>query len=68
MTETSWQLVQTAPKDGRKLLMWAPGFGLDWLVLYWMDGYWREPANSMGLKVVPTHWMPLPAPPTDEKT
>lgn len=58
-----WQPIETAPKDGRKLLMWHPGFGLDALVLYWMDGYWREPANGLGLKSDPSHWMALPAPP-----
>jgi hypothetical protein len=58
-----WQSIESAPKDGRTLLMWAPGFGLGALVLYWMDGYWREPANGLGLKVVPTHWMALPPSP-----
>lgn len=62
-TWPEWQPIETAPNDGQKLLMWSPGLGIDWLVLYWMDGYWREPANGMGLKREPTHWMPLPPPP-----
>lgn len=60
---SEWQPIETAPKDGRKLLMWHPGMALGALVLFWMDGYWREPANSLGLKTTPTHWMPLPDPP-----
>lgn len=63
---TDWQPIETAPRDGKTLLMWAPGFGLGALVLYWMNDYWREPANGLGLKVEPTHWMPLPPPPRTE--
>ena len=34
--------------------------------VYWLDGAWR-PATGLrmhGLTVTPTHWMPLPEPPT----
>jgi hypothetical protein len=37
--------------------------------VYWLDGAWR-PATGLrlhGLTVTPTHWMPLPAPPTTEE-
>ena len=61
-----WQPIETAPKDGRKLLVYSKGLGIDWLVLYWLDGMWREPANGMGLKREPDYWMPLPPPPTDQ--
>lgn len=44
-------------------LQTIPGFGLGALTLYWMDGYWREPANALGLKVLPTHYLTIPPPP-----
>jgi hypothetical protein len=63
-----WMPIETAPKDG-DVLCFVPGFGMGMMVLYWMDGYWREKANSMGLKRPPTHWMPLPAAPgSDDRT
>lgn len=63
----TWQPIADAPKDGRKLLTWNPGFGLDYLVLYYLGGMWREPINGLGLKCEPTHWMPLPPPPDEER-
>lgn len=60
----AWQPIETLPeshRDGRKLVMWAPGFGLGALTLYWMDGKWREPKDGAGLKVEPTHWLPIRA-------
>lgn len=60
---TTWQPIDTAPKDGRKLLMWNPKLEEDALVLFWMGGHWREPANLMWFRTDPTHWMPIPAPP-----
>lgn len=57
---TTWRTVdENTPRDGRKLCMWAPGFGLGALTLYWMDGNWREPKDGCGLKVEPTHWLPV---------
>jgi hypothetical protein len=61
---SEWLPIETAPQDGTEVLAFMPGFGLGQMVLYWMDEYWREKANCMGLKCPPTHWMPLPAPPT----
>ena len=64
--DSDWQPIDTAPKDGTSVIAFVPGFGMGTFVLFWMDGYWREPANMMGLKVKPTHWMPLPSPPKAE--
>ena len=53
-----WQPIENLPeshKDGRKLIMWAPRFGLGALTLYWMDGNWREPKDGCGLSLAPTH-------------
>lgn len=67
-----WQLIETAPKDGRSIL----GFG-EWgcAVVYWSaDQYIHDWELSVGEIVggttepryVPTHWMPLPEPPNTE--
>jgi hypothetical protein len=61
--EDGWQPIETAPKDCRDVLCYVDGIGMGQMVLYWNDGYWREKANGMGLKITPTHWQPLPAPP-----
>jgi len=58
-----WREVTDEVKDGREVLAFVPGLGMGLMVLFWMDGYWREKANMMGLKIAPTHYMPLPAPP-----
>ena len=63
---TDWQPINSAKKDGSEILAFIPGFGMGQMVLYWTDGYWRATANGMGLKIEPTHWMPLPGAPSDE--
>ena len=60
-----WQDISTAPK-GPDILAYVPGLGMGQMVLFWMDGYWREKANMLGLKTPPTHWMPLPSTPVAE--
>lgn len=70
----NWQPIETAPKDGTKVLAWAD------------NPCWSEPAiafwgRSNPLNMAewlgghcsirhidqPTHWMPLPPPPQVEK-
>ena len=68
---SGWQPIETAPKDGRVLLAYwgdTPQF------IGWDGEGWRvlmPPARGMGFGIhgnfapfQPTHWMPLPAPPT----
>lgn len=74
----NWQPIATAPKDGRWIILYcsegdAPDGQL--MVDYWeafhpdvesemgRAGVWQ---NSDGLN--PTHWMPLPAPPSQEQS
>lgn len=67
-----WQLIETAPKDGTRFLTWTPRYGVrigtavhrsdhdDWLSN--VDQYG---GSSKGGER-PTHWAPLPAPPTQQ--
>ena len=72
---TDWQPIETAPKDGTVICLagycdddtWA--VGSRWF--FWAD-YWRKYREPFGEGFgrgtpAPTHWMPLPPPPTAEK-
>jgi len=73
---TVWQPIETALKDGSEVLIWN---GEDVIIGYW-DGEsfvtccgWTHIALIEGFKEdieifpVPTHWMPLPAPPVEKQ-
>lgn len=63
----SWQPIATAPTDGTPILVgWA---GLKWepTKVHFEDGLWGMLTPAFGfdpLPDAPTHWRPLPAPPT----
>ena len=56
---TEWQPIETAPRDGRELLLISmPGkaYGIgSYRAEIWWDWPWSMP---------PSHWLPLPPPPT----
>lgn len=61
-----WQPIETAPKDGRSVLVWWEHWALRPIVAYYhyQDGWLAsEKLGSEGGG--PTHWMPLPDPPGD---
>lgn len=63
-----WQLIETAPKDGRLILVSGRGWGAfgNWHVDRWYTQWaWQgaRPLVDGKRSVDPTHWMPLPEPP-----
>jgi hypothetical protein len=63
-----WQPIETAPKGADVILLYCPAEGV-------MPGYWDDPdwvsvetqSLSSG-RMLATHWMPLPAPPSPERS
>jgi hypothetical protein len=59
---SEWQPIETAPKDGRLILVWAPakeGF----TSLYSLCRYHPDAGFCIDEIREATHWMPLPEPP-----
>jgi hypothetical protein len=61
-----WQPIETAPKDGKLVLVYAGFIGIasyyNWLGNGWQ---WCDDGEGLPYDPQPTHWMPLPAPPQD---
>ena len=60
-----WQPIETAPKDGTWVLIW-----IDWIgnprSSAFENGTWQNlPWVSSVKDYNPSHWMPLPKPPTE---
>jgi hypothetical protein len=74
---SEWQAIETAPKDGTRILLFIPGVGVE--IGYWLDTEtvrygkveystkkWTWNADLFGFKTAqPAHWMPLPKPPAE---
>lgn len=74
-----WQPIETAPKDGREIIVWGVRGGdwgytepeWTWTGARWSGGSLSVPAGWYETKATPrysngfspTHWMPLPEPP-----
>lgn len=75
----TWQPIETAPKDGTPILVWAKGSWSiahlsrvrssgEWIAMAAGDEAIRhqyENGDEDYVVVVPTHWMPLPDPPSE---
>ena len=61
---SEWQPIETAPKDGRKvLLVWPELLGRNVLPLVvgaWTGTRWSRPKKFNAVKATPTHWLPIP--------
>lgn len=60
-----WQLIDSAPKDGAKILGYDPTL-LKYCIAWWEDGGWYADASSQdgdGYYNTPlSHWQPLTVP------
>lgn len=56
-----WQPIDTAPRLGARVLVWDRISGV--LAAQYLMGAWY--AHEIRQEVVPTHWQPLPAPPSE---
>jgi len=63
----SWQPIETAPRDGTSVLVFCDNqFKIGhWSIIGkgWRYSFILQDRNALN----PTHWMPLPAPPTTQK-
>lgn len=67
-----WQPIETAPKDGTWVLGWKPSRYVENCIETYQWRYpgfgeppfWVNAADSNDWSSQPTHWMPLPDPPT----
>lgn len=59
-SQPEWQPIETAPKDGTRILGWRRG------QIYPLIVWWDTAAQWWGLHMPPTRWQPLPAPPNSK--
>ena len=59
---TDWMPIETAP-EGDYILMWVPGPSGTEIRAGYYWGWWECALTVKEVK--PTHWMPLPEPPTE---
>jgi hypothetical protein len=81
MRHSPWQPIETAPKDGTRIIGWSWQYGASetssktysqgsigyeqGLTDRWWQ--WYEPQSGCLSRWLPTHWMPLPPTPKDAK-
>jgi hypothetical protein len=56
----TWRPIETAPRDESAVLLADTDCLME--IGWWHRGAWRH--GPKGYKIAPTHWMPIPAPPT----
>lgn len=57
-----WQPIETAPRDGTRILAFVPPYGAMTAHTDFFNGEWRC-HSCLNREAQPTHWMPLPDPP-----
>jgi hypothetical protein len=68
LRNSAWQPIETAPRDGSRIIVYRPKFDGDYIPQvgwdFWMTKGLLEPTWGKSRKdVPPTHWMPFPEPP-----
>lgn len=63
-----WLPIESAPKDGTKVLLWSDDEDsaepVGYAVAWWSDGKWIREGDDFNLVVFDAaHWAALPAPP-----
>lgn len=61
MSQGEWQPIETAPRDGREILIWTKSREVEKAVYLSRKDAWVSPDGGYGYE--PSHWMPLPTPP-----
>tara|TARA_Y100000310_G_scaffold345377_1_gene464284 strand:- start:4079 stop:4309 length:231 start_codon:yes stop_codon:yes gene_type:complete len=65
----AWQSIETAPKDGTMVLVWWPCWSDHAVVAAYSPkvGSWWAHEQLADENPEPTHWMPLPIPPSESE-
>ncbi len=58
---SDWQPIETAPRDGTAVLTWTRIDGI--VIACCFGGMWM--GEGLFAQFLPTHWQPLPAPPSE---
>jgi hypothetical protein len=66
VTEVNWNPIETAPRDGSKILTWCKEWGCE--ILFWTQSVWVSKGGawiacemrSDTVECHPTHWQELP--------
>ena len=62
-----WEKIETAPKDGTRVLVWNKLWEAPATAQFYTDFVcWKYFYAAPKLLYQPTHWMPLPKPPKEE--
>ena len=60
---TEWQPIETVPMDETEVIVYYSGeVSIGWFT----DGEWCYQDSYFSLLQEPTHWMPLPKPPSQD--
>ncbi len=63
MHDFCWRDIESAPKDGSRVLLWNRHFDAPCSGQFYGFGDWRMDGNLPPFGYQPSHWMPLPAAP-----
>ncbi|SRR5713101_6234755 len=63
-----WRPIESAPKDEMFIYYWPrDGKRCIGLAYRTVSGEWRDSEGNWNVRIEPTHWLPLPAPPKEDE-